>query len=311
MSSEQHNLSGEVIRRNQTAESAVGFPQTDEIDRMARVASIMSKSGYFKDARDAAQAFAKLLFGRDLGLGPTQALTDIQIIEGKPQLSANLQASLLKEHPDYDYRAEHGTDGSEAYCEIIVFKNGQEVGRERFTWGDAQRAGLIERNKHTWAKYPRNMLFARAISNAVAFHCPEVTSGIRTYGPGELNGVIEEHDVPSPTGDPNAELPIEGEVISESDGGERLREIASMVGLDKAANALGTYLGFENLEAVAADPEGSQAFERVLSAAADLSNPPPPVEFVGALRSLKSAAGDETNPAALATVAVAALSGGE
>jgi hypothetical protein len=35
-------------------------------------------------------------------------------------------------------------------------------------------------NKDVWKNYPKNMLFARAISNAARFYCPEAISGYYT-----------------------------------------------------------------------------------------------------------------------------------
>lgn len=311
---EPHNSqSAALVKDTSAASSVVGLPLTDEIDRMARLAGALAKSGYFTDAHSTEQAFAKLLFGRDLGLGATQALTDIHIVEGKPQLSANLQASLLREHPDYDYRAAFGKDADGPFCEIVVLKRGQEVGRERFSWADAQQAGLVDRNKHTWAKYPRNMLFARAISNAVAFHAPEVTRGVRTYGPGEIDGNIEPEQIAAGHGEPiqdddpigNPAEPIDAEVIEETDA-ERLLALADMVGFKAAANALSKFLGFESVEACAAAGH-AEAFERVLSAASELPDQLDPQAFVNVLRGVRGAA---DTPDALATAAVSALVNG-
>ena len=37
-----------------------------------------------------------------------------------------------------------------------------------------------------WRKYPKNMLFARAISNGVKWHCPDVMNGQPVYTPDEM-----------------------------------------------------------------------------------------------------------------------------
>jgi hypothetical protein len=67
-----------------------------EIDRLFRVAKALAMSGMFKDARQAEQAFAKILLGRDLGLSPTQAMTGIHIVEGKPEIAATTLAGFIK-----------------------------------------------------------------------------------------------------------------------------------------------------------------------------------------------------------------------
>jgi hypothetical protein len=170
---------------------------TEELGTLMQVAGALAKSGLFKDTRQAEQAVAKVLVGRDLGLSPTEAMMGIHIVEGKPELSASLQASFVKRTPGYDYRVLEHTDQA---CEIAFYRDGEEIGRSRFTIEDARRAGLAGRN--VWKSYPRNMLFARTMSNGVAFHCPEVTGGIRVYHEGEI-GTAEPADkapMPEPAG---------------------------------------------------------------------------------------------------------------
>lgn len=179
---------------------------TEELGTLMQVAGALAKSGLFKDTRQAEQAVAKVLVGRDLGLSPTEAMMGIHIVEGKPELSASLQASFVKRTPGYDYRVLEHTDQA---CEIAFYRDGEEIGRSRFTIEDARRAGLAGRN--VWKSYPRNMLFARTMSNGVAFHCPEVTGGIRVYHEGEI-GTAEPADkehVLEPEGSTDGPVPSE------------------------------------------------------------------------------------------------------
>ena len=172
--------------------AAPGIMSNAEIDQTFRVAKALAISGLFKDARQAEQAFAKILVGRDLGLSPTQAMMGIHIIEGKPELSANLQAAFVKRTEGYYYRVLEHTDD---VCEIAFLRDGDELGRSRFSMADAQKAGLGGRGP--WKSYPRNMLFARAMSNGVAFHCPEVTGGLRVYSEGEIGGDERPPEIPA------------------------------------------------------------------------------------------------------------------
>jgi hypothetical protein len=162
-----------------------------EIERTFRLANALGASGMFKDVRTGEQAFAKILIGRDLGLSPTESMMGIHIIEGKPELSANLQAAFVKRSPRHDYRV---TEHTEEACEIAFFLDDEEIGRSRFSMEDAKRAGLGARGP--WKTYPRNMLFARAMSNGVAFHCPEVTGGMRVYSEGEIGGEETPPEIP-------------------------------------------------------------------------------------------------------------------
>jgi hypothetical protein len=154
-----------------------------ELEVLYRLGRGLARSGMFKDAKQADQAFAKLIFGRDLRLSATQAMTDIHIIEGKPEMSANLQAAKVRSSERYEYRV---VDLTNERCEIAFTLDGEElVPNSVFTMEDAKTAGLT--NKPPWKNYPRNMLFARAMSNGVAFHCPDVMNGIRVYAEGELS----------------------------------------------------------------------------------------------------------------------------
>lgn len=157
----------------------------DEISRTWRVASALAASGMFKDARQAEQAFAKILLGRDLGLSPTQAMTGIHIVEGKPEIAAVTLASFVQRLPDYDYRIrEH----DEQHCKIEFFYDEESLGFSEFTMAHAQQAGLVK-DRSPWVKHPRNMLFARAMSNGVKWLVPEATGGIPVYHEGEVQPV--------------------------------------------------------------------------------------------------------------------------
>lgn len=148
------------------------------------VGEAMAQSGYFSDAREATQAIVKILAGREMGFGPFAAMSGIHIIKGKPAIGANLMAAAVKGHPKYDYRVAQ-MDGDA--CEIAYFQGSQEIGRSRFTKDDAARAGT-----GNMGKYPRNMLFARAMSNGVKWFCPDVFLGAPVYTPDELGATVDD-----------------------------------------------------------------------------------------------------------------------
>ena len=145
---------------------------------------IFVKSGFFKDARDASQAIVKILLGRELGLSPVIAMTSIHIVEGKPELSANLLASLVKQSARYDYRVR---ETSNTACTIDFIQDGEVVGESTFLIDDAKRA-RIYREGGAWTRYPKAMLFARAMSQGVRAHCPDVGTGCPVYTEGEISG---------------------------------------------------------------------------------------------------------------------------
>jgi|688.fasta_scaffold00244_103 hypothetical protein len=146
------------------------------------IANHFVQSGYFKDLRSVSQAVVKILKGRELGIGPFTAIDQINMIQGRPSPNANLIAALIRKSKDYDYEILEHTD---QVCRLQILRHGKPSGPPvEFTYENAKKAGLT-RNA-TYQAYPRNMLFARAISNAAKFGCPDVTTGL--YVPEDFEG---------------------------------------------------------------------------------------------------------------------------
>lgn len=152
---------------------------------LSELGNILTKSRYFTDASDASQAIVKVLAGRELGIGPIASMTGIHIIKGKPSLGANLLASCLKRSGRYDYRVKELTDKNVSleFFEVIGGKR-ESIGVSSFSFAEAQKAGTQNLDK-----FPRNMLFARALSNGVRWFCPDVTGG-PVYTPEELGAPV-------------------------------------------------------------------------------------------------------------------------
>jgi hypothetical protein len=120
---------------------------------------LLAESGFFQDSKQAAQAAVKVLAGQEMGIGAIAAMTGINIIQGRVAISANLMASLVRRSGRYSYRVlKLDAEG----CEIEFSENGRPIGVSAFTREDAAKAGT-----QNMGKFPRNMLFARAISNGV------------------------------------------------------------------------------------------------------------------------------------------------
>lgn len=155
--------------------------QIRTMDDLARVADMMAQSGYFSDAREAAQAGVKIMAGQAWGIDPFTAMAGIDIIKGKPSTSAGLMASAVKAHPKYDYRVRRRDSDGAA---IEFFEAGESVGIMEYTREDATRAGLI--NQDNYKKHPAAMFFARAMSSGVRTYCPDVFT-TTVYVPEELS----------------------------------------------------------------------------------------------------------------------------
>jgi hypothetical protein len=160
--------------------------QDVNMDELKRLGMMLALSGYFDQHNDqgvaTAQMCVKVLAGREIGFGPFAAVNGIHIIKGKPSISANIMAAAVKSHPTYDYRVRVMTDKEVAidFFEIMDGKR-ESVGKSEFTAADAAKAGT-----QNMGKFPRNMLFARAMSNGVRWYCPDVFSGNSVYTPEEL-----------------------------------------------------------------------------------------------------------------------------
>lgn len=148
------------------------------------IGTAMVASGYFSDAQKASQAIVKIMAGSELGLPPFAAMTGIHIIKGKPALGANLIATLIKNDPRYNYKVIEHTD---KVCKIEYFEDGESAGFSEFTAADAQKAGT--QNMH---KFPKNMLFARAMSNGAKWYTPGIFGGTPVYTPDELGAEVDE-----------------------------------------------------------------------------------------------------------------------
>jgi hypothetical protein len=161
----------------------------NEIQVMAKA---FAESGMFTDAKQMGQAFVKIQAGQEIGIPPFAAMSGIHIIQGKPTLGAGLIASAVKGSGKYDYKVPQLDD---KICSIDFYQGSEKIGNSTFTIEDAKKA--LTKNID---KFPKNMLFARAISNGVKWFCPDVFSG-PVYVPEEMPEVTIEttHEVIEPT----------------------------------------------------------------------------------------------------------------
>jgi hypothetical protein len=203
-----------------------------------QLAEHFARSGYFKDATDKSQAIVKMCAGEELGLTPMASMQGIHIIEGKPSLSANLLATLVRRHEHYDYKPVQVTDQG---AELEFTRDGERIGVSIFTLDQAKRAGLVK-EKSGWMKFPEAMCFARAMSQGVRWYCPDVTAGSPAYVPEELGAEVDEAGAPiESSGQPVAGV-VEEPVEAEDDG------LASDEQVEQIGTAIkATGIGFDRL----------------------------------------------------------------
>jgi hypothetical protein len=204
------------------------------LDDIKRVSLIFVKSGMFKGDRNLDsetkmyQAGVKIIAGVEFGIQPFAAMRGINIINGNAEMSANLMAAKVKKHSKYDYRVKKlDNEGCElTFFEYLPDGTKEELGPSSFTIEDARRAGLM--NNPTWSKFPQNMCFARALSNGVRIHCPDVFYGAPVYTEGEISGEFESSTA---TADESAQPdravkaePVEAEIVTDDDTPEMPEE---------------------------------------------------------------------------------------
>ncbi len=141
------------------------------------MAKTFAESGMFTDAKAMGQAFVKIQAGQEIGIPPFAAMSGIHIIQGKPTLGAGLIASAVKGSGKYDYKVLKLDDKN---CSIDFLQGGEVIGNSSFSIEDAKKAQTKNIDK-----FPKNMLFARAISNGVKWFCPDVFAG-PVYVPEEM-----------------------------------------------------------------------------------------------------------------------------
>ena len=141
------------------------------------------KSGMFADIKSAQQAVVKIMAGAEMGISPFAAMAGIHIIQGKPTIGAGLMAARVKGFGKYDYRVVEHTD---KVCSIEYFQVAKSLGISTFTIEDARKAGTKNLDK-----FPKNMLFARAMSNGVKWYTPDIYES-PVYVPEEMEAVTED-----------------------------------------------------------------------------------------------------------------------
>jgi len=149
-------------------------------------------SGMFKRLPNVSAAVMTLQFGFDLGLSPTTSLTSIHFFEGKPSMSGNLMWTLVKSHPEY--RKSRVKTLTPQLCEIEWIENGELQGISSFSIEEAKAAGLT--NKDNWRKWPKSMLFNRAVSLGFKLYTPHLSRGYAVYTPEEFNQATDEDGNP-------------------------------------------------------------------------------------------------------------------
>lgn len=278
-----------AIQRYEAA--IVGPPSHDDWKAIIEIATKIAPTQFVPEGlRNNVPAIcAAILTGRELEIGPMQALKQIAIIDGKASLSAELMVALIR-------RAGHSileVERSAESCTVVGKRrdSGDEI---EVTWTitQANNAGLL--SKKNWQNYPEAMLWARAVSQLARMLFPDLIAGIG-YTPDELGSdgrdsttVVYEDVAPSAEEGEVAVNAEEGEIIdvpepTVRDEAEVEEGLEALNAMRRAAQSVG-----EDPEAEHPAPGGSPDGEQVATpptapeegADAGPSDAPPPPSTV-------------------------------
>lgn len=126
--------------------------------------------------------FAIIQKAKATNVNPLDALNGgMYYVQGKVEMSAFMMNQLIRQ-------AGHSISKDQQSDDAVCILHGKradtgDTWTEIFSINDAKRAGIY-RGGTGWTKYPRNMLFARALSNLARMLFPDVIKGC--YVEGEL-----------------------------------------------------------------------------------------------------------------------------
>ena len=152
-------------------------------------AELLVKSGFLPAAiKTGEQALAIAMKGHEVGFGVMQSFSHINIIAGKPCISAEGMNYLIRKN--FPRAKMAFLERSDTVCRIKVKRSDDDIPCEfSFSIEDAKRASLLA--NPSWQKYPRAMLFARCFSEMARTVFPDALGGV-SYTPEELGANVNE-----------------------------------------------------------------------------------------------------------------------
>lgn len=179
-------MSTDIVARTTAADLAEMSPTlqglaewAQQLDAAMRIAKALCNTSFvpkhFQGKPE--ETAAAILTGSELGLGPMAALRVFYVINGRPEMYADAKVAILTAHGHRVWTDER-TDES-------VTVSGRRKGEDRvvtieMTIEEAKRAGWT--TNATYAKTPKDMLWARAAGRVCKLVAPELLHGIATVG---------------------------------------------------------------------------------------------------------------------------------
>lgn len=186
----------------------------DEVYRFAKAVSLTR----IKGAETPEVVLMKIQYGAELGMPLMASVVNVYVVDGRPALGATAIAARIRSAAGgiYNFRIKRAPPvngekiGKQMMSDAgVVVEMLVRIGtndlkarnvydddewavqmESSFTSEDAKRAGLTGKDNH--AKYPRDMMFHRALTRGARESCPEVFFGA-VYTPEELGARVDDY----------------------------------------------------------------------------------------------------------------------
>lgn len=245
------------MSENELVVRQTSVPSQHEMMVYQTMAEHAVSSKMYRGIGEKAGVMMIMLSARELGIPPMQALNGgINIINGKAEISARMMSALIR-------RAGHQIQVKESSDDICVLigkrADTAETQECSYSYEEAKKAGLVKPGGG-WAKHPKDMCFARALSRLARQLFSDV------IGIGYVEGEIKANDeVPLPEVvseilevDPAEEEEMMNKFLALFDHEEQFLAIEYL-------NAVMTHFGWSRLECLKkflADKELLSKFEK-------------------------------------------------
>lgn len=133
--------------------------------------------------RDPGTLYSAILYAKEHNIPVMTALLNLYDVRGRVAPPSSLMLAMAMRHPDWA-----GYEVLESTEEKCVIKIRRYVNKEKgevneitvdFTIEDAKRAGLLDPKRgDSYVKYPKEMLFAKAVARAVRAIYPDALAGV-------------------------------------------------------------------------------------------------------------------------------------
>ena len=152
------------------------YPTAEETASIHKWADMASGAQQIAAVKGMSKADIALVALRGFGLGLDfgHALDSIYVVNGRTSMSAELMRDRAR---SAGYRIDVVSEDAEG-CTVAIYHHEEPDYRheETFLMEDAKRADLIK-DRGNWKKWPKQMLRARATTNAIRWFAPQVLAG--------------------------------------------------------------------------------------------------------------------------------------